>query len=156
MRKIAATILTLVAFSLVAGQFAAAKPKRGNGNGGNLASAASSITLEQYSELRLGGTVGFVTDPQGLAGWEHPMVGVWCYQDRNGDSAVSVDGTNNADLVYAELRTAGVDLQLGGGGSIWLWNGGAAECLGVLYAYGWRGGQEYTRSLASVGFHAAG
>ena len=45
----------------------------GKGSGGSTTNPDSSITIEDYSALWLGGTVGFETNAVGLAGWEHPM-----------------------------------------------------------------------------------
>ena len=41
---------------------------------------SSHIVLESYSDLRLGGYVGFTTAAVGLAGWEYPMVSITCSQ----------------------------------------------------------------------------
>jgi hypothetical protein len=70
------------------------------------------------------------------------MVAVWCYQSGN--------------LVYMALDKPGAEFLLGGGGSLWLTNGGAANCEADLYAYGWKGGQESIRNLANTTFDATG
>jgi hypothetical protein len=127
----------------------------GRGHGGTT-TPPSSIDLETYSQPWLGGTVGFTTDAQGLAGYEYPMYAVWCYQDLNGDGKTTVDGTWNVDSVYMELRKPAEELMLGGAGSMWLTNGGTAACDAILYAYGWKGGKESIRTLAWKKFSAAG
>src|SRR6185369_16868008 len=57
-----------------------ALPATAGGRKGNTAGGISTIKLESYSDLRLGGYAGFETNAVGLAGWEYPMVAVWCYQ----------------------------------------------------------------------------
>jgi hypothetical protein len=102
----------------------------------------SSISLESYSDLRLGGVVGFNTNVVGLTGTEYPNVAVSCSQ--------------NGTVVYMELDAVGTEFKLGGDSSQWLTNGGPAKCEGDLYAYGWKAGQESIRLLAQVFFDAAG
>jgi hypothetical protein len=119
-----------------------ALPATAGGRKGNTTGGTSTIKLESYSDLKLGGYVGFDTNSVGLAGWEYPMVAVWCYQ--------------NGDLVFGALDKPGAEVLLGGGGSIWLTNGGAANCRADLDAYGWKGGQESIRKLADTTFDAAG
>ena len=114
----------------------------GGRKGGSTTGSTSTIKLEPYSDLKLGGYAGFETNAVGLAGWEYPMVAVWCYQSGN--------------LVYMALDKPGAEFLLGGGGSLWLTNGGAANCEADLYAYGWKGGQESIRNLANTTFDATG
>ena len=119
-----------------------ALPATAGGRKGNTAGGTSTIKLESYSDLRLGGYAGFETNAVGLAGWEYPMVAVWCYQ--------------SGDLVYMALNKPATEFLLGGAASAWVSNGGAATCEADLYAYGWKGGQESIRNLAITGFDAAG
>jgi hypothetical protein len=102
----------------------------------------SSISLESYSDLWLGGVVGFNTTVVGLTGSENPGVSVQCSQ--------------NGQVVYMEFDSVGTEFKLGGDSSQWLTNGGPANCEADLYAYGWKGGQETIRLLAQVFFNAAG
>lgn len=111
------------------------------GNRGGAQTASSSITINQ-TDPHLGGSVTFTTSVSGLAGGEWAMVGVSCSQS----------GT----LVYGALDTPEATFLLGGGSSLWLQRGGEADCVASLYAYGWKGGQESIRALASVSFHASG
>ena len=90
----------------------------------------------------LGDTLTFGTDPVGLAGWEYPMVAVWCYQ---GDVVVDM-----------QLQKPDTQFLLGGASSTWLDNPGPANCFGRLYAYGWKGGNESIRFLADQPFSATG
>ena len=99
-----------------------------------LNSDATGLVAGAASSPRLGGTVSFTTVAAGLAGWEYPMVAVWCYQ---GDV-----------LVYMELATPESVFVLGGGSSDWLTNGGAADCEAYRYAYGTKGSHESIRALA--------
>jgi hypothetical protein len=89
---------------------------------------------------RLGDSVSFSTVVAGLAGWEYPMVAIWCYED--------------GVLVYMELATPDSAFILGGGSSDWRLNGGAANCEAYLYAYG-KGPHESIRTLAGTTFLAA-
>jgi len=116
------------------------------GKGGNRQIGVSSIVLNQPATTDftageaswpgLGGAVSFTTVAAGLAGWEYPMVAVWCYQE--------------GVLVYMELATPDSVFVLGGGSSDWLTIGGAAECHANLYAYGMTGSHESIRDLAST------
>ncbi len=130
-------IIVLGVTALSAGSALAAK----GGIHGGAQTASSSITLNE-TDPHLGGTVTFNTSVGGLAGGEWAMVGVSCSQG----------GT----LVYGALNTPGASFLLGGNSSLWLQRGGDADCVASLYAYGWKGGQETARTLASTPFHAAG
>lgn len=111
-------------------------------NGKNTASP--SITIASVNGARMdgssqpqpahGSTVAFDTTAGSLAGWEHPMVALRCYQDN--------------ELVYIVLDQPDATFVVGGGGSGW--TAGAATCNGTLYAYGWKGGQESIRELAGT------
>lgn len=100
--------------------------------------AAASVT----SGPSLGSSVGFASHAAGLAGWEYPMVAVWCYQD--------------SVLVYMQLAHPEEVFVLGGGSSDWKTLGGSADCEAYLYAYGSKGPRESIRTLASAPFFAAG
>ena len=118
------------------------------GKPGTASSTGSSIVLNypattesaDVSWPRLGDSVSFSTVATGLAGWEYPMVAIWCYQD--------------GVLVYMELATPDSAFILGGGSSDWRLNGGAANCEAYLYAYG-KGPHESIRTLAGTTFLAA-
>jgi hypothetical protein len=152
MRKVFVAAATVAIFALLV-MPAFAKPG-GNGGGkggggGQQVVASSSIVLEDYSYLHFGGEVGFATEAAGLAGWEWPMVTVWCYQDLNGDG-VREFPEDDGDLVYAQMDHPDVEFVLGGGSSDWLTSGGPAECKAKLYAYGNKSGNESIRELAST------
>jgi hypothetical protein len=102
----------------------------------------SRISLESYSDLRLGGVVGFDTTVVGLTGSENAGISVQCSQ--------------NEQVVYMEFDSVGTEFKLGGDSSPWLTNGGPASCEADLSAYGWKGGQESIRLLAQLYFNAAG
>jgi hypothetical protein len=119
---------------------AAAQPTFAAKGGRNAASVPSSIALDQ-SAAWLGETVTFTTSIQGIKGSEWPMIGVACSQ--------------SGAVTYGELNTPSSSFLLGGGSSVWLTNGGAADCVATLYAYGWSGGTETIRTLASTPFFAA-
>jgi hypothetical protein len=125
------------------------------GGKGPKSAGTSSIKLEPYSELSLGGDVGFSTTAVGLAGWEYPMVAVSCYQDVNGDGTVDTN-LLGPDVVYTWLDHPDAEFLLGAYSSIWtLRGGGPAECRAELDAYGWKSGNESTRVLDALAFHAA-
>jgi hypothetical protein len=71
-----------------------------------------------------------------------PRYAVKCYQD--------------GALVYMEARNIDESLQLGGGGSAWLTNGGAASCTADLFYFTYRGQVQTYHWLASTDFAAAG
>lgn len=120
------------------------------GKGGNnttetsyiyLDSSGDGATLAAASAPSLGTAVTFTSHAAGLAGWEYPMVAVWCYQ---GDA-----------LVYMQLDHPDANFVLGGGSSDWKTMGGDAECEAYLYAYGSKGWRESIRTLAGTFFFAA-
>jgi len=157
MRKLLVVCAALAILGLIAAPSAATG---GKGKGGQAPPAISSIALADYGATsrggpQLGGVVGFTTVAAGLAGWEYPMVAVWCYQDVNGDG-IQVWPNDGGDLVYMQLDYPDVGFVLGGGSSDWLVSGGPADCEANLYAYGNRGGNQTIRDLAETYFWAAG
>jgi hypothetical protein len=127
----------------------------GKGGGESTTNPDSSITIEDYSELWLGGTLGFKTNAVGLSGWQYPMFTVCCYQDLNGDGGTSGRTTAETSCTPRRgrrTRSSSPAAALRSGSRAVE----DAECWAVLYAYGWKGGVESIRELASVGFHADG
>ncbi|HEY3544478.1 MAG TPA: hypothetical protein VGK17_00130, partial [Propionicimonas sp.] len=114
------------------------------GKGRVVGTAASSISLDAGSDLRLGGKVTFTTSAGDLGGGEYPMIVVSCSQ--------------GGDVVYAQLDHPDVTFTLGGGSSQWWINGGSAGCRATLYAYGGKSrGYDTIRTLAGpIAFTAAG
>lgn len=102
----------------------------------------STIALSPGSDLRLGGSVSFLTTIEKLKGNEHPMIAIWAYQ---GDT-----------LVYMQLAQPDTIFVLGGGSSDWKEQGGPAECEAFLYSYGPFRQPMSIRTLASVSFQASG
>ena len=99
---------------------------------------------------KLGDTVTFATTVQSLAGWEYPMVVVSCYQDVNGDGYVDTNMLG-PDIVYSWVDKPSATFTMGGYSSIWTQRGGGdATCRAELDAYGWKGGKESVRVLAST------
>jgi len=128
----------------------------GKGPGKPSGPTGSTIALLPYSELRLGGDVGFATSAVGLAGWEYPMVVVSCYQDVNGDGTVDTN-LLGPDIVFSWVDKPGSEFLLGAYSSIWtLRGGGPADCRADLDAYGWKSKQQSIRVLDSLTFKAAG
>src|SRR5262245_30983778 len=96
MKKIFVAAATVAIFALLVSSPAVAK---GGKPGGGAVTAPSTIdlctvdgvavnscatglvSLASTPTPHLGGSVKFASSAQGLAGWEYPMVGVWCYQD---------------------------------------------------------------------------
>jgi hypothetical protein len=102
----------------------------------------------------LGDTLTFTTSVGSIAGWEYPMVATSCYQDVNGDGTIDTN-LLGPDVVYTWLDHPDALFLLGAYQSIWtLRGGGPAECRADLDAYGWKGGRESTRVLASTAFDA--
>jgi hypothetical protein len=102
---------------------------------------AAATTADASSDPRLGNAVSFTTHAAGLAGWEYPMVAIWCYQD--------------GVLVYMELAHPDSAFVLGGGSSDWKTISSEADCEAYLYAYGSKGPRESIRTLAGTAFFAA-
>ena len=111
-------------------------------------SGTSSIALASSGAARtaapsLGSTVRFDTTVEPIAGWEYPMVDLWCFQ--------------NDQVVFTWLDRPDATYTLGGYSSIWTLNGGGmADCRANLVAIGWKGGQQSARVLASMWFHVNG
>jgi hypothetical protein len=142
----AALILAIVAAVVLAGATATGN----NPAGANSVLAAkvstSSITLARTTALAaaqepaLGSTVSF--DTTYPSNTKNPRIQVMCYQD--------------GSLVYGEAGGVTDSFKLGGGGSIWLTSGGAAECTANLFYFGWRAGVQTFNVLASTSFSATG
>lgn len=96
---------------------------------------------------RHGDVVTFASDAGSLAGWEHAMVVVSCYQDLNGNASIDTTLTG-PEKVWAQLDMPDTAFAVGGGSSSW--TQGSAKCRSDLYAYGWNGGQQSIRFLAST------
>jgi|GEM_PF-2344684 hypothetical protein len=73
---------------------------------------------------------------------KNPRVEVRCYQSNS--------------LVYGEAGAPVDTFVLGGGGSIWLTNGGAASCTANLFYFGSHAGSQTYNLLASTNFTAGG
>ena len=114
-------------------------------NGGAMLTATQKVTP------KLGDTLTFATTVAPLAGWEYPMVDLQCYQDVNGDGVVDTT-LLGGDIVFTWLDKPVADFTLGGYSSIWTERGGGAVmCVANLDAYGWKGGKQSIRILASTG-----
>lgn len=113
--------------------------------GGAMAAGAQSPTPA------LGDKLTFRTTVEPLAGWEYPMVALSCYQDVNGDGKVDTN-LLGPDVVFTWLDKPSATFTVGGYSSIWtLRGGGDAVCRAELDAYGWKGGKQSVRVLASTG-----
>jgi hypothetical protein len=114
-------------------------------NGTTMAAATQSPTP------KLGDALTFATTLASLAGWEYPMVAVSCYQDVNGDGTIDTS-LLGPDIVYSWLDKPDASFTLGAYSSIWTERGGGdAVCRADLDAYGWKGGTESIRVLATTG-----
>ena len=119
-------------------------------------SGATAAPNVQTASPKLGDALTFRTSVEPLAGWEYPMVALSCYQDVNGDGTVDTN-LLGPDIVFSWLDKPEADYTLGGYSSIWtLRGGGPATCHAELDAYGWKGGKQSVRVLASTGNWAAG
>ena len=99
---------------------------------------------------KMGDALTFATTVQPLAGWQHPMVAVSCYQDVDGNGVVNTS-ISGPDVVYTQLDQPSASFMLGGYSSPWMDRGGSATCRADLYSYGWKSGVEYTQVLATTG-----
>lgn len=141
----------------VAGITTPALAGKGSGGGSTTASTISVATVNGTSMAanvkpapKLGDAVTFATTVQPLAGWEYPAVVVSCYQDVNGDGSVDTNMLG-PDIVYSWVDKPSATFTMGGYSSIWtLRGGGNATCRAELDAYGWKGGKESVRVLAST------
>jgi hypothetical protein len=161
MSRPTATVLLLAALAAAAVAVAAAPAL-----GGKTSPVKSSITIATVDGVamaaatnsptpKLGDALTFATTVEPLAGWEYPMVAVSCYQDVNGDTNVDTN-LLGPDVVYTWLDKPSATFTLGAYSSIWtLRGGGSATCRAELDAYGWKGGKESIRVLATTGNWAA-
>jgi hypothetical protein len=99
---------------------------------------------------KMGDSLTFATTVQPLAGWQHPMVAVSCYQDVDGNGVLNTS-ISGPDVVYTQLDQPSAGFMLGGYSSAWIDRGGSATCRADLYSYGWKSGVEYTQVLATTG-----
>ena len=140
----AALIIAIVATTVLA--VATVTGKAPSGVGSALAGkvTTSSISLTGTSakaaaiQPTLGSTVSFdTTYPTTI---KNPRIEVLCYQS----------GT----LVYGEAGGVNDTFVLGGGWSVWLEKGGAADCVANLYYFGFHAGKQTYNKLASTSFSA--
>ena len=111
----------------------------------------SMVAGVQSPTAALGDNLTFRTTVEPLAGWEYPMVALSCYQDVNGDGKVDTN-LLGPDVVFTLLDKPSATFTLGGYSSIWtVRGGGEAVCRAELDAYGWKGGKQSVRVLASTG-----
>jgi hypothetical protein len=159
-RHLATALLLVLGLVATATPALADKGGHGGGSGGNTTTASSIAiatidgTLMSAATTKptptLGDTLTFGTTVEPLAGWEYPMVAVSCYQDVNGDGTVDTNMLG-PDIVYSWLDKPDATFLLGAYSSIWtLRGGGDAVCRADLDAYGWKGGKESTRVLATT------
>ena len=91
-------------------------------------------------EPSLGSTITFATSyPRTV---KNPRIEVLCYQ--------------GGELVFGMAGSTTYEFLLGGGGSLWLWGGGAAECTANLFYFGQHAGQQTYNRLATTSFSAGG
>jgi hypothetical protein len=137
MRKLFVAGASVAIYALLVTPAMAGRGGNGNGKGGGASTttAESSITIEDYRELWLGGTVGFEITTVGLARLGVPDVHRLVLNrtarrrhQHSGRTTAETSCTPRCDRPTSQ----------------WLWSGGDAECLAVLYAYGWKGGVEST------------
>ena len=155
MRKNLGTYMASAAVILVAAAFAVPAFAGNKGGGSTTTSSIKFASIDGAAAplsptTKLGDTMTFATTVQSLAGWQHPMVGVSCYQDVNNDGVIDT-GITGPDVVYTELDTPSSSFMLGGYSSLWDANGGSATCRADLMAYGFKNGVEYIQNLASTG-----
>lgn len=101
---------------------------------------AASSSRTAVTAPSLGATVAFATGYPTTV--KNPRIEVLCYQ--------------NGSLVYGEAGGVGDTFLLGGGGSTWLTNSGAADCTANLFYFGFHAGKQTYNKLASTTFAAGG
>jgi hypothetical protein len=151
---VAATALALAAVPSIA-----IAGKGGGGASSSIAIASVNGTdagrLPAAATPKLGDMLKFATTVEPLAGWEYPMVVTSCYQDVNGDNWIDTNMLG-PDIVYSWVDHPDAEFLLGAYDSIWKQRGGGdATCRAELDAYGWKGGKQSVRVLASTGDWAA-
>jgi hypothetical protein len=98
----------------------------------------ASTTARSATQPTLGSLVAFDAGYPNTV--KNPRIEVLCYQ--------------GGALTYGEAGGVNDTFQLGGGGSIWLTNGGPADCVANLYYFGQHAGQQTYNRLASTSFSA--
>jgi hypothetical protein len=111
-----------------------ANGKKGDGPSPSIAITSVDGARTTNPQPAHGQAVAFDTVAGSLAGWEYPMVALHCYQSNV--------------LVFVQLNHPDATFTVGGGSS--QWTSGDATCNAGLYAYGWKGGKESIRPLAST------
>lgn len=116
------------------------------------AAPSGTITADQPGDQTYGAQLTYTVTTGGLKGWQYPMVEVSCYQDLNGDNVVDTD-LFGPDLAWVALDHPDATFTLGlGGGELDFSQ--PASCKATLYAYGFKGQQQYIVPLDSVEFDA--
>lgn len=139
----AALILAIISALVIAAATVAGKPPAGAGSAFAASKTASWISLASSAtaaaaQPSLGSTVAF--DAGYPTTVKNPRIEVLCYQ--------------SGALVYGEAGGVNDAFLLGGGGSIWLTNGGSADCVANLYYFGQHAGKQTYNKLASTNFSA--
>jgi hypothetical protein len=98
------------------------------------AAAADYIALDQPNPA-LGDYVTFTTSKA-----HNPRIEVFCYQE--------------GALVFGMAGADDYAFQLGGAGSVWLTNGGPADCTANLFYFSWSKGAQHYNLLATTSFAA--
>jgi hypothetical protein len=139
MRKLVSVGLAVALVLTFTGSAFAAKGGGGGGNGGggNVTAPTASIILTS-ADPHLGGVATFAVSYTNNV--KIPRVEVLCYQA--------------GQLVYGEAGSPNYAFILGGGGSLWLSAGGAADCVANLYYFDNSGPTQTYVGLASWPFVA--
>ena len=133
---IIAALVFAVATVTLRGPAGAGSVLAGSPNGSSWIKLAGASTAR--STLSLGSSVSFDTGyPTNV---KNPRIEVLCYQD--------------GSLTYGEAGGVNEAFRLGGGGSIWLTNGGSADCTANLFYFGSKAGKQTYNKLASTDFVA--
>jgi hypothetical protein len=138
MNKLIALSLALVAAFAIMGGVQAAPPVPG----GTLTLLTASPALGQVASFEYTLSGGVRECPNG---------------GTNKCARIQVVCSQNGNVVYGEAYPAvhPFNILLGGGGSVWLSNGGPADCMATLYYWDFTPVQTFV-PLASVSFTAAG
>lgn len=109
--------------------------------------ATGTIQVDPSTPAVLGQPLNFIVTTDGLHGSQNPRVECFAYDP------------NTNDLIYGEVygvsNGVAVFNPLGGGGSLWLTQGGPAHCIARLFYFDFHPNQVQVE-LARLEFDAAG
>lgn len=116
---------------------------------GTLAVAGTSAEAKKPAPSPTGNSISLVQNPVKLGDWVNFN---YSYTGNVSSPRIEVDCYQNGAMVFAAAGPAGDAVLLGGAGSVWLTNGGAANCTATLYYWDFHPNQTFV-PLASTSFN---